>query len=305
LNKNQEELGEDTFEPERFASVKKQIKGLKDVHENYVALKSAVDRKPKVLKQLKEIEAKLSADIKDKKDLEAKIATLGFDERKYEDLQAERNSANTAYQKAVQEFQGKTGELLHLNEKISDLGKQIKRLTAQKAKVVENEEKVVYLSTLEQIMEKFKLNLISRIRPMLSQYGSEFLMKLTQGKYSELELDEDYEIYIFDNGEKHQLKRFSGGEEDIANLSLRLGISRVIAESSGTTGLNMIILDEIFGSQDIHRKRNIISVLNELSNQYQQIFLITHIEEMKEHMGFVIDVFDEPGNEYSEVKVIN
>ena len=100
-------------------------------------------------------------------------------------------------------------------------------------------------------------------------------------------------------------KRFSGGEEDIANLCIRLAISRVIAESAGTTGVNMIILDEIFGSQDIYRKRNIVSLLNELTNQYQQIFLITHVEEMKERMGYVIDVSADNDNDISKVTILN
>lgn len=128
---------------------------------------------------------------------------------------------------------------------------------------------------------------------MLSEYASELFRKLTDGKYNEMEVDEDYNIYIYDEGTKYELGRFSGGEEDLANLCLRLAISQIIAERSGTSGLNFIILDEIFGSQDLGRKRNLMLALNELTIKFQQIFLITHIEDIKEYIGNIINVVED------------
>ena len=67
--------------------------------------------------------------------------------------------------------------------------------------------------------------------------------------------------------------------------------------------MNFIILDEIFGSQDISRKRNLMLALNELLNKFQQILLITHIEEVKEYIGNIINVVeDEQG--ISTVKLL-
>ena len=45
----------------------------------------------------------------------------------------------------------------------------------------------------------------------------------------------------------------SGGEEDIANLALRLAISQMIAERAGQP-LSLLVLDEIFGSLDEDRR---------------------------------------------------
>jgi exonuclease SbcC len=74
---------------------------------------------------------------------------------------------------------------------------------------------------------------------------------------------------------------------DLANLCLRLAISEVITERAG--GLfNFIILDEIFGSQDMIRRQNIMKALNSLSSKFRQIFLITHIEDIKNHMENII-----------------
>jgi len=53
---------------------------------------------------------------------------------------------------------------------------------------------------------------------------------------------------------------------------------------------NFVILDEIFGSQDAYRKRNIMQALNALAKKYRQIFLITHIEDVRDYMEYVLRV---------------
>ena len=132
--------------------------------------------------------------------------------------------------------------------------------------------------------------MIGRISPTLTQFASDLFRALTNGKYNRLEVDRDYNVTIYDNGKDYPLERFSGGEEDLANLCLRLAISQVLTTSAGTTGPSFVILDEIFGSQDLNRKRSLLQALNGLTNNFRQIFLITHIEDVKDFIGFNIMV---------------
>ena len=90
----------------------------------------------------------------------------------------------------------------------------------------------------------------------------------------------------------YDIERFSGGAEDLANLCIRLAISEVITEKAGSI-FNFIILDEIFGSQDNTRKQNIIKALSKFSTKFRQIFLITHVEEIKNSMENAITVYQE------------
>ena len=150
-------------------------------------------------------------------------------------------------------------------------------------------------------MSSFRSHLIMRIRPILSSYAADFFSKLTDGKYQDIELDELYNIIIYDNGVPYNIKRFSGGEEDLANLCLRLSISEVITERAG--GLfNFIILDEIFGSQDNIHQQNIMKALNVLSSKFKQIILITHVEEIKNHVENII-LIKESENGISSIKI--
>jgi exonuclease SbcC len=130
---------------------------------------------------------------------------------------------------------------------------------------------------------------MERIVPTLSSVSSEFFAEMTDSRYGGIELDEDYEMQVYDGREKLPLSRFSGGAADLANLSLRLAISRVLADRSGND-INFLILDEIFGSQDQVRKRNIMSTLNRLEKQFHQIILITHIDDTKDYMNNVITI---------------
>ena len=69
----------------------------------------------------------------------------------------------------------------------------------------------------------------------------------------------------------------SGGEEDMANLALRLAISQMIAERAGQP-LSLLVLDEIFGSLDEERRSAVLELLRGLADRFPQVILITHIE---------------------------
>ncbi|MBA2627313.1 MAG: SMC family ATPase, partial [Gemmatimonadales bacterium] len=110
---------------------------------------------------------------------------------------------------------------------------------------------------------------------------------LTGGRYSELELDENYMATLLDDGEPKPV--ISGGEEDIANLALRLAISQMIAERAGQP-LSLLVLDEIFGSLDEERRAAVLDLLRGLADKFPQVILITHIDAVREGFDRVIRV---------------
>ncbi|MDG6228897.1 MAG: SMC family ATPase [Candidatus Thermoplasmatota archaeon] len=178
---------------------------------------------------------------------------------------------------------------------------RIKELQLTEKKIKEKQKIAEDLSLLQETMMSFRSHLISRIRPALSSYASSFFQELTDGKYQEISLDEQYNMLLFDEGESYSIERFSGGEIDLANLCLRLAISEVITERSQGV-FQFIILDEIFGSQDAIRQQNIMEALHRLSSKFRQIFLITHVEDVKHHMGYVLQV--EESNGVSNIQVL-
>jgi len=249
---------------------------------------------------------------KEEKEIEIKekeIALLGeirFDENTYRNLEREVKECYEKYKLAVERVRKKQievdgikeeikeifGELNLLKQKIKELKSRVEEVREIKRRISEEEDRLSMLNSLEKLMGKFRIDLISRIRPTLSAYASSLLESLTDGKYSELELNENYDIMIYDGGIPYEINRFSGGEEDLANLCIRLAISQMLADRAGGE-FNFIILDEIFGSQDMNRRRNILNALNALSNRFKQIFIITHIDEVKQMVTNAITVYED------------
>jgi exonuclease SbcC len=95
--------------------------------------------------------------------------------------------------------------------------------------------------------------------------------------------------------EAAQVRRFSGGEQDLASLCLRLALSRTLAHQRGVE-TRFVILDEVFGSQDYERRRLLIGQLAELArSEFQQIFVISHTDDIYEYCDLHIKVTREDG----------
>ena len=306
----------------------KEIKDLLVNQEKIQREKSALMKKKEYLSKKFNEKEKLKATIqildkeksKDQKALEKKqkqfssFSDVDFDIDSFKVLQEDQKKFNKEYEHVFSEFnkiserfskitlnlEKTQSSITVLKQKIKSVQDQKKEHIKMKEQIKKEQKTVSELLMIRDVMVSFRQHLISRIRPILSNYATFLFHDLTDGKYPELTLDEQYNIEIYDEGQSYMIQRFSGGEIDLANLSLRLAISDVITERAG--GLfQFIILDEIFGSQDAIRQQNIMNQLYKLSNKFKQIFLITHIENVKHYMQHIINVSEIDG--LSSVKI--
>ena len=144
---------------------------------------------------------------------------------------------------------------------------------------------------LDRAYSDMRTDLNQALRPEISELASAFLQELTDGRYTELELDDQYNIVVLQDGTPKPV--ISGGEEDLAHLVLRLAISQMIAERAGQP-FTLLILDEVFGSLDEARRANVIDLLRQLRDRFEQVIVITHIESVREGLDRVVLVrYDE------------
>ncbi|MBA5942053.1 MAG: SMC family ATPase [Methanophagales archaeon] len=280
------------FDATAYNDVITELKNLETVYREILGLRTAVGRIDAVKNNLQtvcELEERTSEAVRD---LQRQIDDLAFDKQDYDEKKASYDRKREELTESKLKLLAKRNEFENIRRDVehvlSDIEEQ-KRLLEEKEK---EETAILYLSVLEKLITDFKAYMVGRIRPILSDYASDMLRRLTDGKYSAMELDENYDLFIYDGGTAFELNRFSGGEEDLANLCLRLAISAVVTDRSAIE-TNFIILDEIFGSQDDLRRRNIMQMLNRLSNKFRQIFLISHIEEMQDYMEYVFHVTED------------
>jgi len=289
LQKKQNYLQDQSREKERIETT------IKNIHDEIKQEKNELENKEKKFKEFKLIDF-------DRKEYETVIKQVGKFYSKYQQTIKKRDDKKDEINSLNLELERKESDKKLILQKVDNFKEKITNLEKAKKKI--KEEKIVtqHLGMLNEVMTDFRTHLISRIRPTLSNYSSDFFERLTDGKYHQLELDENYNLLIYDNGQAYSIERFSGGEEDLANLCLRLAISEVITERAGGV-FNFIILDEIFGSQDYIRRHNIMKALNLLSSKFRQIFLITHVDDVKDDMENVISVIEnEDGNSNAQLK---
>src|SRR4029450_8873797 len=160
---------------------------------------------------------------------------------------------------------------------------------AQHERVAGLEEEGAYLQKLGDLVAGFRLHLVSRLGRRLSVESAALFAELTDHEYQDLVVDpEDPPLRIADAGTEYELSRFSGSENDLASLSLRVAVSLVIAESAGELGL--LVLDEVPGALARGRRERMLEALTRLQGRFRQVLLVTHNDEVKDLLPAAIEV---------------
>ena len=80
----------------------------------------------------------------------------------------------------------------------------------------------------------------------------------------------------------------SGGTEDVLALAMRLALGHLLAQQSGQP-VELLILDEPFGSLDEVRRANVMRLLAKLRAIYQQVLIISHVAETRDAADRVLE----------------
>lgn len=150
----------------------------------------------------------------------------------------------------------------------------------------------------DRIVTDFRKFVNSAIRPRLAELASEYLTDLTDGRYSAVELEEDFTPTVVEDGEAKRV--ISGGEEDILNLCMRISLSHMLAERAGQS-FSLLMLDEVFGSLDEGRRGNVLALLEKLRRRFEQIIIITHLDDIKDGVQHLIQVSYDEGSGSAEI----
>lgn len=284
------------YDRKTHTAINQQYSKLKKFNKESIKLSSVANRIPLLSKRYN-ASCKVASNLEHReKEQTKKLNSVGYDETEYNTSKKNLDTIKENYANVREDVIKLKGIAKSLDLQLKQTRQEISEEKGKHKEIDAESKKIYSRSKLEKIMNDFKLDLISRIRPILSQRSSELFRDITKGRYSSMELDGDYNIKIADGGASFATDRFSGGEEDLANLCLRIAISRELTERSGGTQSNFIALDEVFGSQDEQRKRSILSALSELSNQFKQILVITHVEDVKEMLPYVLTIKESSEN---------
>lgn len=111
----------------------------------------------------------------------------------------------------------------------------------------------------------------------LRMYGLE---KAGEGRNRGLDLM----VYSSVTGKEREIRTLSGGESFMAALSLALGMADQIQENSAALNLDIMFIDEGFGSLDEHARNQAVRVLRRMAEGSRLIGIISHVTELKQEI---------------------
>ncbi|MEM8504102.1 MAG: SMC family ATPase [Cyanobacteria bacterium P01_D01_bin.1] len=242
-----------------------QTKKLESVSEQVIALAEQIAQLPDATTEIDALEAWLR---RYRESRDHQISTLGC-------LQQQLSQLNTVeaqrqeQQKALADFQHKHQVYRSLSEAFGRNGIQ--------ALMIEN------------LLPQLEAN-TNQILGRLSNYQLHVRFVTQRTGRDKKKMIDTLDILIADAKGTRPYETYSGGEAFRVNFAIRLAIARLLALRSGTA-LQMLIVDEGFGTQDRAGCERLIAAIEAIAPDFACILTITHMPHFREAFQTRIDVF--------------
>lgn len=133
------------------------------------------------------------------------------------------------------------------------------------------------------------------------QFLTQKATKSSQAKNKETKFIDTLEIIIADANGTRSYETYSGGEAFRINFAIRLALAKLLAQRAGTA-LQLLIIDEGFGTQDDDGCDKLIAAINAISADFACILAVTHLAQFKE--AFETRIYVNKTEEGSQITVL-
>ena len=268
-----------------------QISDLEVKNNRYIYLEGLVSDKKSYEEKIKINEEEINKKIKDIEEIDKKIESCDYKEDTHNEISTQVEELAEMISSSKNQIIVNTKDLEITEERIKSLKEEI----IQNQKHVKEYSAVTeYLSLLEDFRRFYskdgvQKDLRNQSLPLIQKYTKEFFEKFNFN-YSNLILNDEYDISITGPKGEVNLDMVSGGEKIAIALSLRLGITQVMSEGN----IETILLDEPTIHLDSFRRQELINVLRSMS-VIPQMIIVTHDEELETAADTIIKVEKEDG----------
>ncbi len=275
------------YDTERHDQVRTELRVLEPIRKKGVELNVKAERAERLVGEAESAEKKLSALEARLERLKTSMEQLGYSEKKFVEARARYEAAEAAQRDAELQLATVQGDVKAAKAGRDQAQRRLEERRDREARVKQIQADLRLHDELDRGLHDLRLELNAAMRPEIAERASSLLSDLTDARYSEVDLDEQYNTLVLEDGTPKPV--ISGGEEDLVNLVLRLAISQMVAERAGQP-LSLLVLDEIFGGLDESRRYNVVDLLRGLAGRFPQVILITHIETVKDGVDRVMKV---------------
>lgn len=142
-----------------------------------------------------------------------------------------------------------------------------------------------------ELLDKFRQDSVASLAPELSEYATELISDITNGSYTEIRLDDEFNVSVVSaTGDVRSVSWLSGGEESAVAFALRLAIAFLITGGNPS----LLWLDEVLTAQDQDRRMAMLSTIRNLP--IDQIIMINHTQEASDIVDKVVTVIPDVVN---------
>lgn len=263
--------------------LKNRIDDLKKKEEEYNQLKGFVQNKKSLESQYISKKDDIDWKINKIQSIKTNIQNSKYDKDVYDKLVYSYEVFEKRHEKFSDELNTIKGQAKELIAVVNDLTEKI--ISNNKYKK-EYENVNDFLDLLKDIRELYSKNgiqkdLRNRSRPAI-QIETKKIFNQFNFNYSDLILDENYDVSLYGPEGEASVSMVSGGEKIAIALALRLGITQTMSEAD----LETILLDEPTIHLDSYRKNELINLLKDIKNLPQMI-IVTHennLEDAADHL---------------------
>ena len=285
----------------------------------YQELQKAQQDYPQLQTKLNELEKLLTAKTEDK---QASQEQLQYHLQQKEHI-SDRRQEIAALEQEIYQRRQKLDELISRSGRLQQAIAQIDNLTVQhqdtQKQLKEYEKQYRIYQELTQAFGKNGIQAltIENILPQLEAETNQILARLTGNQFhvqfltqkatkgtskKKTKLIDTLDIVIADSSGTRAYETYSGGEAFRINFSVRLALAKLLAQRSGTS-LQMLIVDEGFGTQDSEGCDRLVGAINAIASDFACILTVTHMPQFKEAFQTRIEIYK--GDRGSSLQVSN
>ena len=267
-------------------------------------LRSATVQYPQVQQRVNEIASSIAVRDRDLQAVSAQTSAMNQQLQEYPDPTARISAIEQQISRRRQQLDQHLGSLGRLQQQQQNLETLQVQLVAQKEQMqVAKRQQRVY----QELGQAFGKNgiqalMIENVLPQLEAETNQILSRLSANQLhvqfitqraaaskKATKLIDTLDILIADARGTRAYETYSGGEAFRINFAIRLALARLLSQRAGTA-LQMLIIDEGFGTQDAEGCDRLIAAINAIASDFACILTVTHMPHLKEAFQARIEV---------------
>ena len=303
-----EELG---YDRDRHNQVSTNLRQSQSIQLQYQELHQAKQTHPQILARLKILAANELQNLEDRQKSILDIDRIAIEIAKVPDTDERIRSIEQQLIQRRQQLDTNLSILGSLEQQLTQLNNIKEQLRSQEQQLDTYKTQYKIYDELGKAFGKNGIQalVIENVLPQLEAESNQILSKLSNNQFhvqfitqkatkasrtkksniKNAKFIDTLDIVIGDANGTRSYETYSGGEAFRINFSIRLALAKLLSQRAGTP-LQMLIVDEGFGTQDREGCDRLIAAINAISADFACILTVTHMPQFREAFQTRIEV---------------